>query len=292
MLSADIAHAADYSVYMGRMSTNYGTTHYAVSSIDIIGYNETQGHAKNIPANGSFNYGSRDCDWYLNYTLPDDGSYWRVQGNVVLLVSTASVGGETSFTYQLYKIDLGNSTSGSFTGYSPRTATDSANTAATNAANASTAANTAATNASNAYTAASNAANYTWDNLTLKSAATLAREARDNAANANTKIDNLTTAITNIQMGLNSDVTPPTARIKTVSGAVATSGSSIMAVVDVSDNQSATFTYSLDNVVYTPLPGNGVINLPVNNPGPNLITVWVKDERGNASKCSIVVRKL
>jgi hypothetical protein len=132
----------------------------------------------------------------------------------------------------------------------------------------------------------------TWDTLTSKSAATLAREARDNAGAANIKLNTLETAIANINTGIATDVSTPTVKIKTLSGAAATSGSSIRAVVDVSDNQSKTFIYSLDNVTYIPLPGNGLINLPVINAGPNLIAMWVKDEGGNASKVSIVIRRL
>lgn len=132
----------------------------------------------------------------------------------------------------------------------------------------------------------------TWDALTSKSAATLAREARDNASAANIKIDSLKTEIIKIQTGIATDVSPPTVKIKTLSGAAATSGSSIRVVVDVSDNQSTVFAYSLDNVTYIPLLGNGLIDLPVINAGSNLIAVWVKDEGGNASKVSIVIRRL
>ncbi len=79
---------------------------------------------------------------------------------------------------------------------------------------------------------------------------------------------------------------------KTLSGAVATSGGSIQAVLDVSDNISETFTYSLDGASYAPLPAGGVIALPVNSPGPNVITVRVKDQAGNIGRSSITIRRL
>ncbi|MFZ5643866.1 MAG: hypothetical protein ACOY46_09780 [Bacillota bacterium] len=107
-----------------------------------------------------------------------------------------------------------------------------------------------------------------------------------------TKIDNLNTSFTSIQNNISTDTVPPTISVNTVSGARATSGNSIQAVVDVSDSVSKTFTYSTDDITYTPLPGNKIITLPVSKPGANTITVLIKDEAGNTSCKTIIIRKI
>jgi hypothetical protein len=111
----------------------------------------------------------------------------------------------------------------------------------------------------------------------------------DASRSANEKMDLLQTALTSY---ISSDTDPPEIKITTVSGARATSGNHISAVLDVSDNAGTVFTYSLDSITFDPLPVNGQINLPIAGPGSNLITVWVKDEAGNVGRCSIVIRKL
>lgn len=294
IFSTSDAYAANYSNYMGKLYSGYGMIGYSVANINIVGFNDTQGFAKILPADVTINGPSGNYyQCYLNYTLPDDGSYWRVQGSLVLQV-TGSGGpeGGTTFTYYLYKIDTANSTPGSFSGYSPKTATVTAGTAATIATSAMNAANSAKASADTAVT-------YTWDSTTSKSAATLAREARENAGTAyneahtaNVKLDNIQNSITNIQNNMNSgDITPPTLKIRTVSGAVATSGNYIQAVLDVSDNASTTFTYSLDGITYQAVPANKLINLSVNHSGSNVILVWVKDQAGNVGTTSITIRK-
>lgn len=104
-----------------------------------------------------------------------------------------------------------------------------------------------------------------------------------------TKIDNIQTTVNNMA---SADTLPPAVDLKTVSGAVATSGGSINIIVTVSDNRSATFTYSLDGTTYQALPANGIISVPVGSPGPNVITVRVKDEANNIGSKSITIRKL
>ena len=191
----------------------------------------------------------------------------------------------------------------------------SADTAATNAANASSNASTAATNAAsakssadNANTSASNAlnavnnANGNTISAVRDAAGTVLDESRQskisatNAYNeshtANTKLDTLQTTVTNIQNSIGADTTPPVPRLRTVSGAAATSGGSIQAVLDISDNVSVTFTYSLDGVSYGPVPISKIINLSVVSPGSNVIPVWVKDLAGNVGTTSITIRKL
>jgi len=191
----------------------------------------------------------------------------------------------------------------------------SADTAATNAANASSNASTAATNAAsakssadNANTSASNAlnavnnANGNTISAVRDAAGTVLDESRQskisatNAYNeshtANTKLDTLQTTVTNIQNSIGADTTPPVPKLRTVSGAAATSGGSIQAVLDISDNVSVTFTYSLDGVSYGPVPISKIINLSVVSPGSNVIPVWVKDLAGNVGTTSITIRKL
>lgn len=114
----------------------------------------------------------------------------------------------------------------------------------------------------------------------------------DASRSANEKIDTLQTTVNNIQNTLGNDTTSPVVKVKTVSGAWATSGSSIRAVINASDNVSTVFEYSLDGTDYQPLPSDGVIVLPVSTSGSNLITVWVKDEAGNVGRDSITIRKL
>lgn len=115
------------------------------------------------------------------------------------------------------------------------------------------------------------------------------RTARDASQEAVTKIDTLQTTVNNY---MSADTTPPVITLGTVSGAMATSGSSIQAFIDVSDNLSTSFTYSFDGIDYSILPEDGTISLPVSAPGINRITVWVKDEAGNYSRKSISIRKL
>jgi len=203
-------------------------------------------------------------------------SYWDIIG-------TAYVGGYVSSTSEV------------------NAAKASADNAASYALSAKTSADSAATNASNAYNAVNNANGNTITAVRDGSGTALAeaRLAKTNSLNAynealaaNTKLNSLQTTVTNIQNNMGGDTSPPVPRLRTVSGAVATSGGSIQAVLDVSDNVSSTFTYSLDGSLYNSLPVNRVISLPVSSPGPNVISVWVKDQAGNEGNTSITIRKL
>ncbi len=150
------------------------------------------------------------------------------------------------------------------------------------------------------------ASSRTWDSATSKSAATLAREARDSAGTAAasalgafnatqtaiTRLDSIQARITNIENKTGADLSPPVVRIKTVTGSLATSGGSVKAVLSISDNIASTFDYSLDGVNFSPVPADKQITLPVNNPGPNIIMVWARDAAGNVGSESIIIRKL
>ncbi|HBV99341.1 MAG: hypothetical protein JL50_21640 [Peptococcaceae bacterium BICA1-7] len=330
-----------------------------ISSASVEGYNVQHYIYQSFPC--SIN-GSR-----ISYTLPDDGCTWRVTIRASLVWAFDGSSG-----YGEYFASETVTTSGSFTGYSLKTATDAANNANTAAGQARTAANnssTAATNAAtaanNASTAATNAATAANNSVTVATqardaansaktsadnAATVAGTASANALNAyneavviNNKLDGLTTEVsaldtseivtavkdpngntinavrdtsgtvldasrtardasqealtkidtlqTMVNNYMSADTSPPVVSLSTVSGARATSGSSILAMVDVSDNLSNTFEYSLNGIDYLSLSVDGIITLPVNSSGTNTITVWVKDEAGNTSRKSITIRK-
>lgn len=206
--------------------------------------------------------------------------------NAASYASTASTNASNAANNTTY--------SGYTAGYLAYYANSNASSANTNAANANT-------NASNAYNAVNNVNGNTVTAVRDGSGTALAeaRLAKTNSLNAyneahtaNTKLDSLQATVTNIQNNLGGDTSPPVPKVRTVSGAVATSGGSIQAVLEVSDNVSSTFTYSLDGTTYNPLPVNRLISLPVSSPGPNVISVWVKDQAGNVGNTSITIRKL
>ncbi|NPV73325.1 MAG: hypothetical protein HPY89_05950 [Pelotomaculum sp.] len=177
----------------------------------------------------------------------------------------------------------------------------SANTAATNATNAMNAANAAKTSAdnanSNAYiasTRAQTAIDQTWYSGKYggspESTADITGYIRNTQLpNLETKINNLQTSVTNIQ---NADNLPPSVEIDTVSGAKATSSSSIQLIVAASDNKSSTFTYSVNGGGYSSLPADGKITVSLPAVGPNTVTVRVKDDAGNVTTKTIKIWRL
>ncbi|MCL6479545.1 MAG: hypothetical protein K6T65_14260 [Peptococcaceae bacterium] len=185
------AYAGNYSyTFPTGLSYDNGDSLYQISNLNIVGYNITQGFAQQVAAYASIDINYSDRKYYvtLYYTLPDDGSYWQIKGNIIIRHFLYGYDvGFVPYWYYSWKIDLVKTTSGFFSGYSSKTATDAANTAAsnastaaTNAVNAYNAANDAKNAANSANTNAASAASRTWDTVTSKSAATLAREARDN----------------------------------------------------------------------------------------------------------------
>lgn len=118
------------------------------------------------------------------------------------------------------------------------------------------------------------------------------RTARDVSQEAVTKIDTLQTTVNYIENSLGQDSSAPEVKLRTFSGAAATSGNTIRAIINVSDNASTVFQYSFDGTGYQPLPADKLINLPVSSNGANLITVYVKDEAGNVGMDSLTIRKL
>lgn len=192
-------------------------------------------------------------------------------------------------------------------GYWSYNAYSKANSANTNAANAKTEATNAKNEAAAAKNYASTAASRVWDSTENKSAATLAKEARDKANTAvnntayirNTqlpgienKINNLDTKITNIQNSVGEDTTPPNVEIRTVSGARATSGSSIKLFIEATDNKSTNLEYKINDGSYQPIPADGIISAPVNSYPVSIISVKVRDEAGNETQKLLSIRKL
>lgn len=180
-------------------------------------------------------------------------------------------------------------------------AKNAAEAAATNATNAYNAANSAATNSINAYNVANNAntnalnaSNNSWYNGTYggssESVGNIAGYIRNTQLpGIDTKINNLQTSVTNIQNG---DSVSPTAELDTVSGARATSSSSIQLVAAVSDNKSTSFTYSVNGGGYSALPADGKFNGSLPTIGPNNIAVRFKDDAGNITVKTINIWRL
>ncbi|TEB04732.1 tRNA3(Ser)-specific nuclease WapA precursor [Pelotomaculum schinkii] len=89
------------------------------------------------------------------------------------------------------------------------------------------------------------------------------------------------------------DGLPPTINsVKTLSGASATSGNSIILVVSATDNISKNFQYDINGGTKQALPANGIITAPVSGSGPVPITVNVYDDAGNKGSGTISIWKL
>ncbi|MCL6558415.1 MAG: hypothetical protein K6U74_06360 [Firmicutes bacterium] len=120
-----------------------------------------------------------------------------------------------------------------------------------------------------------------------------ARQARDAANQALSAVSNIQTTVNNINNTINTqDTLPPSVELDTVSGARATSSSSIQLVVAASDNKSTSLTYSVNGSPYSTLPADGKIMAPLPSTGPNTITVRVKDEAGNTAVKTIKIWRL
>ncbi|MTI85651.1 MAG: hypothetical protein FH756_17575 [Firmicutes bacterium] len=102
------------------------------------------------------------------------------------------------------------------------------------------------------------------------------------------KIANLETTVNNI----NNDTMAPIVKVQTLSGARATSASSIQGLVTVTDNSAGPYEYRVNGGSWGALPGSGEVALPVTQPGMNAITVEVRDPSGNVGKDAITIRKL
>lgn len=171
IVSASSSYAATYTYYLGEFNDGpsgyYNSINTSVSSYNVTGYNQTHGIHQQIGGSitrlRKYSYGYIYY-YYLNYVLPDDGCVWKVKGDASFYQTSStfdpSMGSNTQSSSAFFvNVDETRTTTGSFSGYSPKTATDTASTAATNATNAKTAADNAASYASTASTNASTAAN-------------------------------------------------------------------------------------------------------------------------------------
>jgi len=205
-----------------------------------------------------------------------------------------------------------NGNTSGYWSYNSYTKANSANTNAANAVNMLNGSSNGGKSLAATYDKANNANNnaYTaavrvWDSTEGKSAATLSKEARDkaNAASQDTtyirntqlpslenKIANLETTVNNINNNIGVDNLPPTMDWVTVSGAYATSGSSISIIITASDNVSSNLEYSINGGAYSALPADGIVSAPVTSTGP--VVVRVRDESGNVASKARTVWKL
>ena len=105
--------------------------------------------------------------------------------------------------------------------------------------------------------------------------------------NLENKIDNIETTINNIS---GADNMAPLVKVKTLSGARATSANSIEALVNVTDNKADSYEYSVNNGNYRNLPGDNTISLSPIHPGDNVFKIKVRDTQGNTGMDSINIR--
>lgn len=272
---------------VGLAANNYGWVKYSVGG-------NFEG------ANIGFNLYTIEVDKYGNLFLAGSGGKCAVRdlGGVIQTNSDF-------YTDYVINLDIKPDVKNAVT--AANQARDAANAANSNAWNAYNAANTAkneavnakneAINAKNAANTASNyassAASRVWDSAESKSAATLAKEARDKAAQTLSAVNNLQATVNNINNTITTqDSMPPSVELDTVSGAKATSSSSIQLIIAASDNKSSTFTYSINGGSYSSLPADGKITVSLPSIGPNTITVRVKDEAGNTTVKAIKIWRL
>jgi len=88
------------------------------------------------------------------------------------------------------------------------------------------------------------------------------------------------------------DIMAPIVKVQTVSGARATSSSSIPSIISVTDNSAGPFEYRVNGGSWVNLPPSGQVAIPVTQPGMNTITVEVQDPSGNIGRDVITIRKL
>ena len=220
--------------------------------IEVWGQNITHSQPQIVlPFRTEFEYlGTSRYETRLFVELPEDGSQWilRVKYQELPYPNMEGVDPNPSYLY------LQVSTPGTFTGYSPKTATDAAN---------------------GAYNAANDARSYTWDSSESKSAATLAKEARDKANDA-------LAAVNNIQTILSENFSAITSlKLQGLNGATVTRNNSFSIIA--TSKQGVTYTAICNG------PSNPVISISdniitLNNISvPGAYTVTVTAVSGSAS---------
>ncbi|HOV79441.1 MAG TPA: hypothetical protein PK728_04985 [Bacillota bacterium] len=221
------AEAYTYSVSLPKRSTYVS---YDWSGGTALGYNRSQGYAQNLTITIS--------NYTASINVPDDGSTWDISGIV-----NGSAYYETEYIYSPSYVHFSTTitTSGVFSGYSPKTATDAANTAANYALQAKSSADTAASKADQAKASADTAALRVWDSSESKSAATLAKEARNYAQTAtnNTTYNSQSAAYWAYLSAQNT--APEINRVQGQNGATCTTGTSFMVVISATPSSGASY---------------------------------------------------
>ncbi|MBE3573773.1 MAG: hypothetical protein IMW95_12645 [Moorella humiferrea] len=284
-ISITLADRAEAYTYTVSLPTGAYSIYYDWTGGIAVGYNVTQGYAQNLPMSVIYPNAS--------ITVPDDGCTWQISGFVA-----GSKWNSLDDTYEpVYRtFSTTVTTSGKFSGYSPKTATDAANVAATNAQNAYNAANSAAANAQNAYNAANTAASAA---QAAQSAASTAATNAQNAYNAANTAANQT--IYNGQSAAywayqaaqgGTDTTPPTIqKVAGQNGATCTSTGTFYVVVQATDNRTGQLQAraQVDGGTWTGwynIPQNA-IPVSLSSVGAHTITVEVKDAAGNSSQATM-----
>lgn len=301
--------AEAYTLYISLPTGKY-SVYYDWEGGIAIGYNVTQGYAQNLLVSVGFSSAS--------VTIPDDGCTWQVSGYISGSRNTYDSEMNIEVSKPVYvTFSQTITTSGTFTGYSPKTATNAANnaynaanTAATNAQNAynaanaakssadaakssadaaKTSANIAATNAQNAYNAANTAATNAQN---AYNAANAAKASADQAA-ANTTYSGQSAAYWAYQAAQGgADTTPPTIqKIGGLNGATCTTSGTFYVVVQATDNRVGQLQAraQVDGGTWT-----GWYNIPqsaipvtLSSAGAHTITVEVMDAAGNSSQATM-----
>ena len=103
------------------------------------------------------------------------------------------------------------------------------------------------------------------------------------------KINNLESTINNLQ----AVSLPPSVKLQTVSGARATSGSQIQAIVNITSSVTGPYSVKVNGTSQGNIQPGGTITLSMSpTPGPQAFNVEVIDSEGNIGSDTIVIRKL
>lgn len=127
--------------------------------------------------------------------------------------------------------------------------------------------------------------------IAAQSAEAKSEEARLAALIATETASDAKAAVDRVYEIVSADMLPPVLDLDTVSGARATSASSITLLLNASDNVSTTFTYSINGGEYEALSDDGRVSTELLT-GMNNIVVRVKDQSGNIAQRTIKVWKM
>lgn len=293
LFGAQLVFASVYSYEPGWSARDrFSDWRYGLN-LNVTGYNKTHGIFRSLnywaetyqPSSRSSYY------WRIYFELPDDGSEWEIFGQGFMPYYVQEYWDDFDRVYNHSEADpcsfhVTINTPGSFSGVSIGQAVN--------------AAQSARTAANNAQTAATLSADRVWDTSEGKSAALLAKEARDQANSNYSEIQNIQTSITNIQNTLSAGDTQPPRILKArgLNGATCTTDSTFDVVVDAEDNLSSSgnieFRVKADTGAWSdwaPIENSNTA-AGISGDGSHAITVEVRDEAGNTSSKNITVFRL